>query len=141
MQQFGKPYFAHFLRSETRQNAQVFLEGLLSDLPRKNLESIAYRYEQERIRKTSVALKGTYDDLVARLRKEKHLHSDETGSKENGERRWTWCLRANSFTVFHIDPSRGSDVLKAILGEDFAGKIGGSGYGRSWRRVSSKERV
>ena len=48
LQQFGTPYFAHFLRSETRQNAQVFLEGLLSDLPRKNLESIAYRYEQER---------------------------------------------------------------------------------------------
>ena len=42
LQQFGKPCFAHFRRSETRQNAQVFLEGLLSDLPRKNLESIAY---------------------------------------------------------------------------------------------------
>ena len=27
------------------------------------------------------------------------------------------------FTVFHIDPSRSSDVLKAILGENFAGKI------------------
>jgi transposase len=51
------------------------------------------------------------------------LHSDETGGKENGERRWTWCLRAKNFTVFHIDPSRSSDVLKEMLGEDFAGKI------------------
>ena len=48
LQQFGEPYFAHFRRSETRQNAQFFLEGLLSDLPRKNVESIAYRYEQDR---------------------------------------------------------------------------------------------
>ena len=40
--------FAHFHRSETRQNAQFFLEGLLSDRPRKNAESIAYRYEQDR---------------------------------------------------------------------------------------------
>jgi len=48
LQQFGKTYFAHFRRSETRQNAQFFLEGLLSDLPRKNVESIAYRYEQDR---------------------------------------------------------------------------------------------
>jgi transposase len=77
----------------------------------------------KQVRKTSVALKGTYDDLVAQLRKEKHLHSDETGGKENGERRWTWCLRANDFTVFHIDPSRSSDVLIQILGKDFAGKI------------------
>jgi len=48
LQQFGKPYFEHFRRSETRQNAQFFLEGLLSDIPRKNAESIAYRYEQDR---------------------------------------------------------------------------------------------
>ena len=59
----------------------------------------------KQVRKTSVALKGTYDDLVAQLRKEKHLHLDETGSKENGKRRWTWCLRAKSFTVFHIGPT------------------------------------
>ena len=39
LQQFGKPFFQHFRRSETRQNAQFFLEGLLSDLSRKNVES------------------------------------------------------------------------------------------------------
>ena len=43
LQQFGQPFFKHFRRSETRGNAQIFLEGLLSDLPRKNIESIAYR--------------------------------------------------------------------------------------------------
>jgi transposase len=77
----------------------------------------------KQIGKASKALEGTYDDLVSQLRKEKHLHSDETGGKENGKLRWTWCLRAPDFTVFHFDPSRGSEVLKKILGEDFAGKI------------------
>ena len=48
LQQFGKPFFAEFRRSETRANAQFFLEGLLSDIPRKNIESIAYRFEQDR---------------------------------------------------------------------------------------------
>jgi len=48
LQQFGKPFFEHFRRSETREHAQIFLEGLLSDLPRKNIESIAYRYERDR---------------------------------------------------------------------------------------------
>jgi transposase len=77
----------------------------------------------KQIRKTSEALKRPYDDLVEQLKKEDHLHSDETGGKENGKRRWTWCLRAFDFTVFHIDPSRGSEVLEKILGKDFAGKI------------------
>jgi SRSO17 transposase len=48
LQQFGQPFFQHFRRPESRDNAQRFLEGLLSDLPRKNVESIAYRYEQDR---------------------------------------------------------------------------------------------
>jgi transposase len=77
----------------------------------------------KQIRKASGALKKTYDAFAEQLSKEKHLHIDETGGKENGKRRWTWCFRAKDFTVFHVDPSRSSDVLQAILGEDFAGKI------------------
>jgi len=48
LQQFGKPFFELFRRSETRANAQMVLEGLVSDIPRKNVESIAYRFEQDR---------------------------------------------------------------------------------------------
>jgi hypothetical protein len=48
LQQFGTPFFNDFRRSETRANAQLFLEGLLSDLPRKNMKSIAYRFQQDR---------------------------------------------------------------------------------------------
>lgn len=48
LQQFGKPFFEHFRRSETRDNAQLILEGMLSDIPRKNVESIAYRYGRDR---------------------------------------------------------------------------------------------
>ena len=77
----------------------------------------------KQIRKTSESLQGTYDTLVEQLKREDHLHSDETGGKENGKKRWTWCLRAPDFTVFHIDPSRGHGVLLNLLGKDFAGKI------------------
>src|SRR5215469_10800698 len=95
----------------------------------------------KQIRKTSEALKTAYDKLVAQLPKEEHQHIDETGSKENGKRRWTWCFRAKDFTVFHIDPSRSSDVLKKILGKDFAGKISSDFYGayRKFARMSKAE--
>jgi hypothetical protein len=48
LQQFGEPFFKDFRRSETRDNAQLFLAGLLSDLSKKNVESIAYRSAQPR---------------------------------------------------------------------------------------------
>jgi len=77
----------------------------------------------KQIRKASEALKQSYEQLVEQLPKEAHLHIDETGGKENGKRRWTWCFRAKDFTVFHIDPSRSSDVLEKILGTIYSGII------------------
>lgn len=37
---------------------------------------------------------------------------------------WTWYFRGSGFTVFRIDPSRGSGVLLDVLGEEFNGIIG-----------------
>src|SRR5207245_10548104 len=48
----------------------------------------------------------------------------ETRHPDQGERLWTWCFRAPLYTVFHIDPSRGSDVLLEVLGREFNGLLG-----------------
>jgi SRSO17 transposase len=45
---FLRPFGALLPRSETRENALVFVRGLLSDLHRKNTESIAYRFGRKR---------------------------------------------------------------------------------------------
>ena len=45
---FLQPYFASLPRSETRENAMIFTRGLISDLARKNTESIAYRFGRKR---------------------------------------------------------------------------------------------
>lgn len=76
------------------------------------------------IRKTSSALAGTYQELLARLPGEPRLNVDETGHKENGKGFWTWCFRAELYTLFKIDPSRGSDVLVEVLGKQFDGVLG-----------------
>jgi hypothetical protein len=77
----------------------------------------------KQICKASDALKEPYDNLVGQLPQAGHLHVDETGSKENGESRWTWCLRGADFTVFHINPLRSSAVLEKLLGKDYSGII------------------
>ena len=37
---------------------------------------------------------------------------------------WTWCFRAELYTLFKIDPTRCADVLIEVLGEEFDGVLG-----------------
>jgi transposase len=74
--------------------------------------------------KVSASLESPYEALLAMLPKEDRLNVDETGHKENGRRLWTWCFRAYLYTVYKISPSRGSDVLVEVLGNEFKGLLG-----------------
>ena len=49
LEKFTEPFVASMGRSERKEHAQVYIAGLLSDLQRKNVESIAYRHDQERV--------------------------------------------------------------------------------------------
>jgi len=65
-----------------------------------------------------------YEELRTRLPEESRLNVDETGHKNNGKRHWTWCFRAEWYTLFKIDSSRSSDVLIEMLGREFNGVLG-----------------
>jgi SRSO17 transposase len=45
---FAEPFVAVMPSPESRQHAQTYIRGLLSDVERKNAESIAYRYDLDR---------------------------------------------------------------------------------------------
>jgi hypothetical protein len=81
-------------------------------------------YVAKLLRKAGQAFEAPYEELTERLPREAQLNIDETGHKNNGQRTWIWCFRAASFVVFKIDPSRGSEVLRRILGTDFEGILG-----------------
>jgi transposase len=74
--------------------------------------------------KVSKALAEPYAEALAEVSKQPVLNIDETGHKENGGRFWTWVFRAPGFAVFKIDPSRSSQVLKNVLGDDYSGIVG-----------------
>ena len=80
------------------------------------------------VQKASEALKTPYEQLVDQLPYEHYLGVDETGHKDNGKLHWSWCFQNSRYCVFHINPSRGSQVLKAVLGETFAGTLGSDYY-------------
>jgi transposase len=76
------------------------------------------------VQKASDSLADPYEQLLAMLPSENVLNVDETGHKDRGQRLWTWCFRAACYTLFKIDPSRGSDVLLDVLGKEFDGVLG-----------------
>ena len=49
LEKFMDPFVESLVRSEQVTHAQTFVQGLLSDLKNKNVESIAYRFGQERM--------------------------------------------------------------------------------------------
>lgn len=74
--------------------------------------------------KVSESLAEAYRELFERLPGEAVLNVDETGHKEYREKFWTWCFRAQLYTLFRIDKWRGSKVLVEVLGTEFNGVLG-----------------
>jgi transposase len=99
--------------------------------------SVSRGYLVKLIAKVSRSLAGAYSELLDRLPGEATLNLDETGHKENGERLWTWCFRAQSYTLFRIDKSRGSEVLVEVLGTEFDGVLG-CDYFSAYRKYMRK---
>jgi transposase len=72
---------------------------------------------------TAAALAAPVADLEQAVRQAPAAHADETSWREAGQRRWLWVVVTALATVFTLAPSRGSGVIKGLLGEAFAGYL------------------
>lgn len=72
----------------------------------------------------SAAVAAPYHELQEALPHQPVLNGDETGHRTNGAKRWLWTLVAPTFIFYTIATSRGSDVLRGLLGTTFAGILG-----------------
>ncbi len=71
--------------------------------------------------RVSKKLEPVYKGIEASLKVQPLLHGDETGWPMDGKRWYLWCFCNRDIVYFHPDPSRGSKVPKAIIGEDYDG--------------------
>ena len=78
---------------------------------------------QNRLEDTSDALAATCEALEKALAQEPVLNIDETGYPHNRRLDWLWAFVTSTFVFFAIRASRGSKVLKEVLGERFDGII------------------
>jgi transposase len=96
---------------------QRFLEGVLQ-IP-ISLGSTQAAWEE-----ASAAVAAPYAELEAALPHEPVVNADETGHRTNGDKRWLWVFVARTFILYRIAASRGTEVLRAVLGPTFAGVLG-----------------
>ncbi len=96
---------------------QRLLEGALQ-IP------ISLGSTQKAWEEASAAVAAPCQELEEALPHQPILNSDETGHRTNGDKRWLWALVAPTFIFYTIATSRGSDVLKRLLGATFAGILG-----------------
>ena len=78
---------------------------------------------QNRLEDTSEILKPTCDELENELTKESVVNIDETGYSHNNTLAWLWAFVTSTFVFFTLQASRGSNVIKKVLGETFDGII------------------
>lgn len=69
-----------------------------------------------------------YDDLREKIRASSLLHLDETSWRWDGFGAWLWYAGNADIDFFHIDKSRATEVIAAILGDNYTGDIVSDGY-------------
>ena len=70
------------------------------------------------------ACKNEYIAIQNRIRRSKWVHIDETGFHVEGKKYWLWAFRsAENDVLITVVDSRGRDVVKDTLGEDFSSPV------------------
>lgn len=77
----------------------------------------------KQMRRMSAWLAEPYDRIKSALRQSPVVHADETGAPVGRENQWLWALTSPLHTLFHLDESRGGQVIRDLLGEQFDGRL------------------
>lgn len=89
----------------------------------------------------SAAVAEPYRELEQALPQQPVLNADETSSRTNGDKRWLWVFVAQSFMLYTIETTRGTEVLLRLLGEGFAGILGNDRYSSYLKYIKTNRKV
>jgi hypothetical protein len=94
------------------------IKGIFKELFDLEFDQTAVAGFEKQLRVRSQAL---YEQMRDRLKLAKLLYLDETGWPEGTINLWLWCCCNKQLVFYHINESRGSDVITSILGKKFSG--------------------
>jgi transposase len=68
-------------------------------------------------------MKDVYDEILKEIKSSSLLQADETGWRVRGRNWWLWVFGTRDTAYFTVDKTRGSDVVRRVLGEIFFGVL------------------
>jgi transposase len=68
-------------------------------------------------------LKDVHDEILNNINNGSTLHADETGWRVRGRNWWLWVFGTQETAYFTVDKTRGSVVVRRVLGEVFFGVL------------------
>lgn len=68
-------------------------------------------------------VKSEYDALIEKIRGSRAVFADETSWWVDGPGWWLWTFTTEDGTLYRVDESRGSQVVREVLGDEFAGML------------------
>ena len=93
---------------------------LLADLPQIRVSKGAIARQVQRV---AGWLEKEYRRIGISLKLSSSVNMDETSWRVDGQNRWLWTILNEKHTLFHIDKSRGGQVVKKLLGEVYGGTL------------------
>jgi transposase len=73
--------------------------------------------------RTASILKEVYEEILRDVNVGVTLFADETGWRVRGKKWWLWVFGTQDAAYFTVDKSRGSTVVRRVLGEIFLGVL------------------
>lgn len=73
--------------------------------------------------RVSKIFQPVYEEILEDVKSSSRIHADESGWRVNGMLWWLWVFGSPDSAFYTITNSRGSDVVRKILGELFSGVL------------------
>ena len=89
--------------------------------------------------RVSRIMKSVYDEILGDINNAVTLHADETGWRVRGKNWWLWVFGTQDSAYFTVDKSRGSSVVRRVLGEIFLGLLVVDGWSAYFQVICEQQ--
>jgi len=83
-------------------------------------QPISHRTVYNLTKRVADQLRPAYNQVKESVRESDVIYVDETAFPVDGDRHWAWTFVTDDEVLYKLDESRGSQVLEAVLGDEFA---------------------
>jgi len=83
-------------------------------------QPVSHRTIYNLTKRVADQLRPAYEEVKESVQESDVIYVDETAFPVDGDRHWVWTFVAEDEVLYKFDESRGSQVLEAVLGEEFA---------------------